>query len=99
MIEDIIWTSRATDDFLNINTSLSSVEEIEHFLALVKIFPGIGRKVEWTDNIQRGLIGKKRVYGLYYSIHGKRLFVIALINLRQDSKTIESLIKSRLPGS
>lgn len=97
MVEEIIWTERATQDYLSASLTLVPDQDIDNFLGLAKVFPEIGSSVRWSSNIRRGLIGPKRVYGIFYSVHGGRLFVLALLDLRMDSKSIEAIVDTRLP--
>lgn len=97
MVEEIIWTERASQDYLSACTRLAPDSDIDYFLGLAKVFPEIGSRVPWSKNLRRGLIGPKRAYGIFYSMQGVRLFVVALLDLRLDAVTIEDIVNRRLP--
>ena len=65
MVEEIIWTERATQDYLSASITLVSDKDIYNFSGLPKVFPEIGSSLRWSSNIRRGLVGPKRVYGIF----------------------------------
>ena len=99
MLEEVIWVSGAAQEYLAANPNLISSEAIDALVELVRLFPEIGSKVNASKRIQRVLIGKNRVYGLFYSVSGKRLIIVALINLRQSPDEIEQKLRKRIQES
>lgn len=57
MIEDIIWSSGAKEDYVNADSRLAPERDMECFLGLAKLFPGIGSPVSTDSRLRRGLIG------------------------------------------
>ena len=99
MVEELIWTQGATSDLQGIYIGLEDngaeqlLERIEASLSLLKAFPKRGPKHRAT--IRKLLVGRKNRYGLFYSIEGKRIVVVAIADLRQDPRTIEKLLRDR----
>lgn len=97
MLDEVIWISGADQDYLECNPVLASTEAIDALIELIRLFPEMGAKVRGSDRLRRGLVGRKRRYGLYYTSHGNRLIIVALLDLSRDSATIDSILKSRIP--
>lgn len=95
----LVWTSGATSDLQTIYTSLQEpvgeelLGEIDAVLSLLKQFPRQARI--YGGNIRRILLGKGNLYGLFYSIEGRRVVIAAVLDLRQDPNRIQALLKSR----
>jgi hypothetical protein len=51
----------------------------------------------FSGKLRRQLLGKKRAYGLFSEVAGRRIVVAALLDLRQDPATLISILRSRLP--
>ena len=102
MIKEIVWTTGAAEDYLGACEHATS--EIEFTLALdtglklLRLFPNHGSQIEYSNRLRRILIGKKREFGLYYSVIGNRLIVSALVNLRQNPSQIMDILRSRGVG-
>lgn len=97
MLDEVIWISGADQDYLESNPVLAPPDAIDGLIELIRLFPEMGARVRGSDRLRRGLVGRKRRYGLYYTAHNNRLIVIALLDLTQDAATIESILESRLP--
>ena len=95
VIEEAIWTSGAADDYLRADSILASSDAIDAVISLVRLFPEMGSRVPGTDRIRRVLVGRRRFYGLYHSVVGNRLIVVALLDLRQDPDKIEGILRER----
>jgi len=95
MTRHAIWTTGASQDYLKADSRLASTEAIDASVELLKLFPDMGALVSASGRVRRVLIGRTRIYGLYYGIHSDRIIVVALVDLRQDPKTIEKLLGSR----
>jgi len=97
MLEEVIWISGAELDYLESNPVLAPSDAIDGLIELLRLFPEMGARVPGSDRLRRGLVGRARRYGLYYTTHGNRLIVVALLDLTRDAATIESILESRLP--
>lgn len=97
MLDEVIWISGAGQDYLDSNPVLAPPEAIDGLIELIRLFPEMGSKVRGSNRLRRGLVGKKRRYGLYYTAQNNRLIIIALLDLTQDIATIESILRSRHP--
>lgn len=51
--------------------------------------------VRHSTRLRRVLLGRKRQFGLYYSLVGARLIVSALIDLRQAPEKIQTILDER----
>lgn len=99
MLEEVIWVSGAAQEYLEANPKLVSSEAIDALIELVRLFPDIGSKVSASKRIQRVLVGRNKIYGLFYSVTGKRLIIVALIDLRQSPAEIENVLRRRVQES
>jgi plasmid stabilization system protein ParE len=97
MLEDVIWISGASEDFLEADSRLAPTKAIDGLIELMRLFPDIGTRVRGSDRLRRGLVGRARVYGLYYAVSESRLIIVALLDLRQDPQVIEQILESRTP--
>lgn len=96
---EVIWTSSAAEDFLRTETSRPAefVAALDGALSLLKVFPEMGSRIRHSLNLRRLLVGRKRRYGVYYGHTSKRITVVAFVDLRQDSDSIEKIICKRQP--
>ena len=96
---EIIWTVSATEDYLRAQTNRPSefAAALDGALSLLKAFPEMGSTVQHSSNLRRLLVGRKRRYGLYYGLTAKRISVVALVDLRQDTNSIERIIREGQP--
>jgi len=96
---EIIWTVSATEDYLRAETSRPAEfsAALDGALSLLKTFPEMGSKVQHSSSLRRLLVGRKKRYGLYYGLTAKRISVVALVELRQDTNSIERIIRERQP--
>ena len=67
---------------------------IDRKLELLRSFPRMARP-GMSGKVRKVKIGRTP-YGLFYTIEGRRLMVIALQDLRQDPQTLARIIRSRL---
>ena len=67
---------------------------IDRKLELLRSFPRMARPA-MSGKVRKVKIGRTP-YGLFYTIEGRRLMVIALQDLRQDPRTLARIIRSRL---
>jgi len=95
VIENVIWTGGASQDYLAADSHLASSQAIDAIIELLRLLPDMGAPVSKSQRIRRVLVGRKRIYGLYYASTGARLIVLALIDLRQNPAKIEEFLKSR----
>ena len=93
MTPSVIWTSGATDDYFSADERLAPTSEIERIVQLIRVFPEMGSPE--SERVRRVLVGRSRIYGLYYSTDGQRIIGLALIDLRQDPFAIESSLRQR----
>ena len=70
------------------------LQALDRKLELLRSFPELAPRAK-ISAVRRTRIGKS-AYGLFYTIEGKRLMIIALQDLRQDPKTIARIIRRRL---
>ena len=98
MIE-VIWTSSASEDYLRTETNRAAEfsAAVDGALCLLKVFPKMGARVRHSIGLRRILVGKQRRYGLYYGLTPRRITVVALVDLRQDSASIDAIIRNRQP--
>lgn len=73
---EVIWTAAASDDY--IKTEAAKVASLDTTLQLLQVFPEMGARVPYSSRLRRLLVGSQRHFGLYYSISGKRIIVVAL---------------------
>jgi plasmid stabilization system protein ParE len=66
---------------------------LDRKLELLRKFPKLAARSK-IGAVRRTRVGKS-VYGLFYTIEGNRLMVVALQDLRQDPKTIARTIRRR----
>lgn len=97
MLEEVIWVSAASTDYLDANPIVAPTEAIDGLIELIRLFPEIGGKVNGSQRLRRALVGKQKIYGLFYATRGTRLIVVALLDLRQEPAAIESILQSRIP--
>lgn len=90
---DVIWTSGASEDYLKADARLAPTRAIDGLVQLLRLFPDMGAPESPT--VRRVLVGRRRVYGLYYSSSPPRIIVLALADLRQDPGTIEKILRNR----
>ncbi len=93
MTLEVIWTSGASQDYLNADARLAPTSAIDGLVQLLRLFPEMGSPE--SDKVRRALVGNRRVYGLFYSSDATRIIVLALIDLRQSPEAIESLLRDR----
>ena len=95
----VIWTSSASENYLRAETSRAAEfsAAVDGALCLLKVFPKMGTRVSGSATLRRILVGKGRRYGLYYGLTPRRITVVALVDLRQDTATIDAIIRSRQP--
>ena len=67
---------------------------IDRKLELLRSFPRLARR-GMSGKVRKVKIGRTP-YGLFYTIEGRRLMVIAFQDLRQDPQILARLIRSRL---
>jgi len=103
-ITEVIWTSGASADLQQAYDWQETgdhpygdrfLEATSAAIELLKTFPERGSKVRASTRLRRVLLGRRREYGLYYSVVGRRLIVTALIDLRQDPAAIQKMIDGR----
>lgn len=97
MLENVIWTSGASEDFLKADARVAPTQAIDALVELIRIFPDIGSSVRGSNRLRRALVGRARVYGLYYAASESRLIIVALLDLRQNPQVIEQILRSRTP--
>jgi len=68
--------------------------EIDRKLELLRIFPRLHRP-GLAKKVRRVRIGRKP-YGLFYTLEGRRLFVVAIQDLRMKPSDLARIILSRL---
>ncbi|MEM7699623.1 MAG: hypothetical protein AAF236_14595 [Verrucomicrobiota bacterium] len=95
----VVWTAGASNDFLSAQSDQADevgfVYGIDSALSLLKSFPEMGSKVTFLERHRRILVGKRREFGIYYTVVGDRLIVSAMVNLRQSPEAIVELLKGR----
>ncbi len=103
-ISEIIWTRGSEGDFQEIFNGLEAKQSgsgerffqaVDGALELRRAFPKRCPLAKGLSRFRRLLVGKRREYGLYYSVIGNRLIVSALIDLRQEPSTIQSILRQR----
>ena len=99
MIKEVIWTSAASQDYLEVEPSLVSVEEIDAILGLLRLFPKMGSSATVSGRVRRVLIGRNKIMGMFYTHDGLRLIILSLLDLRQNPLTIEGNLLSRGIGN
>ena len=70
------------------------LHSLDRKLELLRTFPEIAPRAQ-VSKLRQTRIGKTP-YGVFYSIEGKRLMIVAIQDLRQDPKTIARIIRGRL---
>lgn len=92
----MIWTSGAASDFLSINSEGATFDmALGSALELLRHFPEQGTRVPRSQRLRRLLVGKFRQWGLFYSLVGQRIVIVALVDLRRSPDGIEELLSSR----
>jgi len=71
------------------------LERVGLTLETLRLFPEMAPR--FSGKLRRQLLGKKRAYGLFSEVAGRRIVVAALLDLRQDPATLISILRSRLP--
>jgi len=95
MIEKVVWTQGAAQDYLQHDERTASSKAIDELLTLLMSFPELGTLLHGSIRIRRVLVPPKRVFGIYYAIQARRLIIIALLDLRRDPEAIENLLRER----
>ena len=101
MQPEIIWTRGAEADLLFLYEQIGDHElavqvlhdPLDRVLGLLREFPGLGPRVKGTKRVRKLLAGPRRRYGLFYVQEGSRIFIHALLDLRQDSQVIARRLK------
>jgi plasmid stabilization system protein ParE len=102
MVEEIVWTSGACEDLQSVFSYLEDrgsgrgdafVSSVDQLLNLLRLFPELSPR--YRREVRRALVGSKRQYGLFYSLHGKRIFIGAVIDLRRAPDEIERILRER----
>jgi hypothetical protein len=102
MRHEIVWTAGAESDLLFLYHQLEDHElalrvlrdPLNQILRLLAEYPALGARVRGTKSVRRVLTGPRMRYGLFYVEEGKRIFIHALVDLRQDP----AVIRRRLSG-
>ncbi len=68
-------------------------DPLDRVLELLKAFPDLGPRVKGTERVRKLLAGPRRRYGLFYVHEGTRIFIHALLDMRQDSELIARRLK------
>jgi len=76
---------------------MAPTQAIDALVELIRLFPDIGSNVQGSNRLRRGLVGRARIYGLYYAASETRLIIVALLDLRQNPQVIEQILESRTP--
>ena len=101
MISEVVWLAGATSGYSEECKLLADPEyfdlELDASLGLLKLLPERGSCVPKFGGIGKIKIGKWIHLGVFYSVRGDRLFIHALLDLRQDPIRIESKLRRRLP--
>lgn len=94
MLEEVIWTAAAEHHFQQAYDRLENLEEgrgellyhaVDEALSLLRRFPEMATRF---GGLYRRWLIRKSKYGLFYRVHGKRLVVMALLDLRGDPRSI-----------
>ncbi|MFT5467196.1 MAG: plasmid stabilization system protein ParE [Verrucomicrobiales bacterium] len=102
MIDELIWTQGATSDLQEVYERLEErreglgeeiLTELDGKIGLLKLFPEMAKR--YTRRVRRLLFSRRRDFGLFYAINGRRLIVVAVADLRQDPESIARLLKQR----
>ncbi|HRH98799.1 MAG TPA: hypothetical protein PLB55_22855 [Prosthecobacter sp.] len=64
---------------------------VDHALGILRLFPEAG-PMHYKDSIRR-LVVTRTHFGIFYSVTGDRVFVGAIMDLRQSPKVIEGRLK------
>lgn len=67
---------------------------LDRMLELLRTFPRMAPRALSTK-LRKAKIGRTP-FGVFYTIEGRRLMVIAVQDLRQDAATIARIVRSRL---
>jgi plasmid stabilization system protein ParE len=97
MTPEVIWTSGASEDYLKADPMIAPSSAVEGIVQLLRLFPEMGSSE--STRVRRVLVGRRRVYGLFYAPTQTRIVVLALVDLRQDPDIVETLLRSRGIGS
>jgi hypothetical protein len=94
-MSSVVWTSGIETDVQEVYERLETWEEgtgdtfytsLLRSVTLLEAFPEIG-KVVWGKRVRRVLVFNRN-YGLYYVSEARGLILHALVDLRQDDRTI-----------
>ncbi|MGV3660889.1 MAG: hypothetical protein ACO1TE_11930 [Prosthecobacter sp.] len=97
---EIVWTRGAEADFLSLDDQLGDHDlalrllwkPLSHMLALLVNYPGMGSRVG-SRKLRKVLFGQKRCFGLFYTEEGKRLMLLALLDMRQDPESLNRRLR------
>lgn len=99
MRDRIAWTQGASVDLQELYSSFEEevaerfLTQLDAALSLLSVFPE--QASVYSGNVRRLLIGKRRQYGLFYSVVGRRIIISALADLRQDPDKIAEILRQR----
>lgn len=91
MAHEIVWTAAAEADLLSLYEQFGDHDlairvlrqPLMHALNLLADHPGLGAKIQ-KRRLRRLLVGPKRRFGLFYAEEGKRVMLLAILDMRQD---------------
>lgn len=101
MPSEIVWTCGAEADLLFLYEQINDhdlalqilSDPLDRVLELLKVFPDIGPRVKGAQRVRKLLAGPRRRYGLFYVQEGTRIFIHALLDMRQDTALIARRLK------
>ena len=98
---ELVWTAWAECDLLELHQRLFQVfgedtdsvarvllVPLESSLKLLRDHPEIAPRIRGTQRARRRLLGPNNRYGLFYVVEKRGIIIHALLDLRQDPKTI-----------
>ena len=89
---EIVLLSGAQSDLLAIYSGRGErvYHEVDKALGILRLFPEIA-PVHFESSIRR-LVVTKTTLGIFYSVTGQRVFVGAILDLRQSPRSIKKLL-------
>ena len=102
-IDELIWTQGATADLQVVYNWVEEREERQGDLLLERVDAALAPLHEFPElaprfgqgTLRRRLVGKNREYGIFYQFAGRRIIVVAFLDLRQAPEKLREILRSR----